>query len=184
MNEQDQNHLQHEQILWAVIDARELAPDVHRHLRKCTVCKARAEQLEYELQDLGRKAHEAAPPFRRTVKIPNQKPVPISPNAGWLSFFGAAAMAGFVVFFYLMGLPSTIPTEQTYTPQGQEKLLVDESLMREISEMVENPLFDDMYEITGEDGNGFDDDFLQFVVPDIQDDFQSELLNEGGLLRC
>ncbi len=35
---------------------------------------------------------------------------------------------------------------------------------------------EDMYEITGDNGTGFDEDFLEFVVPDIQDDFQSELI--------
>jgi hypothetical protein len=48
--------------------------------------------------------------------------------------------------------------------------------MREISELVEDPLSDDMYEISGEDGIGFDDDedeFLQFILPDIENDLQS-----------
>jgi hypothetical protein len=33
-----------------------------------------------------------------------------------------------------------------------------------------------MDEITGDNGNGFDEDFLEFVVPDILDDFQSEFI--------
>ena len=81
-------------------------------------------------------------------------------------------MAGLLVFFYFMGTKTMIPSEFA-TLQSQESLLEDESLMRQISEMVENPLSEDMYEISGENGIWFDDDFLQFVVPDIQDDFQS-----------
>ena len=78
--------------------------------------------------------------------------------------------------------------------------------MREIAELVEVPLPEDVYaitgdngtgftedlyeisgdngtdaaenmdEITGDNGNGFDEDFLEFVVPDILDDFQSEFI--------
>lgn len=182
MMEQDQIHLQQEQILWAVIDERELGQDVYQHLQKCPVCKAKIEQYNAELLEFGRKALEAVPPSRRTVRLPCKRPAAISHDAGWLSFFGAAAMAGFVVFFYIMGIYSTMPPGQLITTQSE--MLEDESLMQEISEMVENPLFNDMYEITGENGTGFDDDFLQFVVPDTLDDFQSEIYKQGGVWRC
>jgi len=39
---------------------------------------------------------------------------------------------------------------------------------------------EELYELTGENGAGFDEDFLQFVVPDIQDDFQSEIIIQGA----
>jgi Mg-chelatase subunit ChlD len=35
---------------------------------------------------------------------------------------------------------------------------------------------EDMDEINGDNGTGYDEDFLEFVVPDIQDDFQSEFI--------
>ena len=82
-------------------------------------------------------------------------------------------MAGLVVFFYFMGMKTLTPVQFT-TLQSQEALLEDEALMREISEIVEYPLSKDIYEITGENGTGYDEDFLDFVVPDMQDDFQSD----------
>ena len=90
--------------------------------------------------------------------------------------------------------------------QSQESLLEDASLMFEISEIVEVPLSEelyaiagandsgfaedlyditgdngtgfteDLYDITGDNGTGFEVDFWDFVVPDIQDDIQSELI--------
>jgi len=92
-------------------------------------------------------------------------------------------MAGFVVFFYFMTMETMLPTKSA-SLQSQESLLEDESLMREISEMVEYPLSQDMYEIYGNNGIGFDDDFLQFIVPDTEEDFQSELITRGGIKRC
>ena len=76
------------------------------------------------------------------------------------------------VFFYFMGL-NTVNHLQLSPLQGQESLLEDEILMREISELVESPLSGGIYEIIEENGNGYDENFLDFVVPDFQDDFQS-----------
>ena len=183
MKVQNQAHLQEEQILWAVIDEKELAGDDQQHLLECPVCKRKVEQFRGELQEFGQKAWQAVPPFSRTVRLPSEKPATVSHNAGWLPFFGTAAMAGLLVFFYFMGMETMAPTKLT-TLQSQESLLEDESLMQEISDMVDNPLHEELYELTGENGVGFDEDFLEFVVPDIQDDFQSEIIIQGGIKRC
>jgi len=165
-------HLQEEQVLWAVIDEKELSEVEQQHLLTCPVCKKQVALFKSDLQEFGQKAYQAVPPLSRPVKLPGEKPSSVRHNAGWLPFFGAAAMASFVVFFYFMGLQTTVPQHVT-TMQSQESLLEDESLMREISEMVEYPLSEDLYEITGDNGAGFNDDFLHFVVPDMQNDFQS-----------
>jgi hypothetical protein len=180
MKAQDETHLQEKQILWAVIDENELAGDEQQHLEGCPLCKKNVEQFKEELNELGQKARQAVPPFSRPVKLPDEKPAKASHNAGWLPFFGATAMAGFVVFFYFMGMPPT----KLATLQNQESLLEDEFLMREISEMVEYPLPENLYELTGDNGIGFEEDFLEFVVPDIQNDFQSEIIIQGGKKRC
>jgi len=183
MKSENQSHLQEEQILWAVIDEKELAGDKQLHLHKCPLCNKKVRQIRDGLQELGHKAMLAAPPFSRTVILPSEKPTTDIHNGRWLPFFGAAAMAGLFVFFYFMGM-KTIPPAQVSPLQSQESFLEDEYLMREISEMVDYPLSEDMYEITGDNGIGFDEDFLQFVVPDIEDDFQSENIIQGGIKRC
>ncbi len=175
MKSENQSHLQEEQILWAVIDEKEIAGDELLHLHACPLCTKKVEQIKDGLQELGRKAMLAAPPVSRTVTLPGKKPTTNIHNAGWLPFFGAAAMASFVVFFYIMGM-KTLPPDNLSPLQVQESLLEDESLMREISDMVDYPLSEDMYEITGDNGIGFDEDFLQFIVPDMEDDFQSEII--------
>ena len=205
MKVQNHAHLQDEEILWAVIDDKDLAGPAQEHLRECPVCKRRVEQFRYELHDFGQKARLAVPPFSRSARLPREKPAAVSHNVGWLPVFGAAAMAAFLVFFYFIGMETMAPTQFT-TLQNHESLLEDESLMREIAEIVEVPLPEDVYaitgdngtgftedlyeisgdngtdaaenmdEITGDNGNGFDEDFLEFVVPDILDDFQSEFI--------
>jgi hypothetical protein len=183
MKVQDQKHLPEKQILWAVIDEKELSGEEQQHLAGCPLCRNKVGQFKEELQLFGQKANQAVPPFSKPVKLPDEKPVNVSHNAGWLPFFGAAAMVSFVVFFYFMGM-KTMPTTNLATLQNQESLLEDESLMREISEMVEYPLPESLYELTGDSEVGFEEDFLQFVVPDIQNDFQSEIINQGGVKQC
>ena len=90
-------------------------------------------------------------------------------------------MACLVLFFYFLGMESMSPRLTPY--QSTNALVEDEYLMEEISEMVENPLPETLYEITG-DNEVFDDDFFQFMVPDIQEDLQSEYLIQGGITLC
>lgn len=172
MREDNDKHLQDEQVLWAIIDRNELGEDVQQHLLLCQHCKGKVAQFSDDLQEFGDKARQAVPPYSRPIKLPAAKPSKAGFNGGWLPFFGAAAMAGLVVFFYFMGL-NTITPAQFPPLQGQESLLEDEVLMREISELVESPLSGDIYEIIGENGSGDDEDFMDFIVPDFQDDFQS-----------
>jgi len=172
MRAQNHEHLQDEQILWALIDETELGEDVQQHLIECQHCKGRVARFSYNLQEFGDKARQAVPPYSGSVKLPAAMSSKTLFTAGWLPFFGAAAMAVLIVFFYFMGL-NTVNYLQLSPLQGQESLLEDEVLMREISELVESPLSGGIYEIIGENGSGYDEDFLDFVVPEIQDDFQS-----------
>jgi hypothetical protein len=183
MKGQNCSHLQEEQILWAVIDGQELAVAEQQHLRECPLCKRRVAQIQDELQEFGQKARQAVPPFSQPVTVPEKKTAVSSHNTGWLPFFAAAAMAGFVVFFYIMGMETLTPVQLTPL-QSQDSVLDDETLMRQIAELVEDPLSEDMYEVSGEDGTDFDEEFLQFLVPDIQDDFLSELIMQGGINQC
>jgi hypothetical protein len=90
-------------------------------------------------------------------------------------------MAGLVLFVYFLGVESMSPR---FTPlQSLEIVLEDEYLMDEIFEMVENPLSAELYNITGDNG-GFDEEFLQYVVPDIEEDFQSKHFTQGGIKQC
>lgn len=204
MKGQNHAHLLEEQVLWAVIGEKELGGETQQHLRHCPACRQRVAQFHDGLEDFGLAARGAVPPFSRAIRLPAEKPAAASSKAGWLPFFGAAAMAGLLVFFYFIGMETMAP-DRLITQQGQESLLAEESLMREIAELAETPLpadmyamagdkgtgavedlydingedatgfGEDLYDISGEDGIGFDEDFFEFVVPDIQDEYQSEL---------
>ena len=178
MKAREEQHLQRIQIQQAVIDENDLGASARQHLQQCPVCRKAVAQFLQEMQKFGEQAVQAVPPISRPVRLPAARVARAGYTGGWLPFFGATAMAGFVVFFYFMGL-QTGPVVGPGPLPGQEGLLEDETLMREISEMVEDPLSEDLYEIYGKSGNGFDDDFLHFVVPDTEEDYQSELTIQG-----
>ncbi len=164
-------HLNEEQLLRAVIDETELAGEVRRHLQECATCTEKIALFRTNLQELGENARQHVPAMTKTITLPPQEPAPVSWKLGWLPSFGAAVMAGLVLFVYFLGLEATSPGLPEF--QSPEDLLAEEYLMDEIFEMVENPLPDELYQLTGDNSDGFDEEFLKFVVPEIQDNFQS-----------
>jgi hypothetical protein len=89
---------------------------------------------------------------------------------GWVSFAGGAALAGLLLFFYFIGMNARTP--DLAMVQDQDNLFEDENFMQEISDIVDSPFPEDIYDITG-DAADSEDDFLQFVVPDPQEELQS-----------
>lgn len=170
MKSHNYGHLREEQIVWAVIDKKELSNEDYIHLMECRLCQGKVEQFTTELQVFGEKAKLTVPTLKKSITMPRPEPEAEKLKSNWLPFFGAAAMAGLVLFFYFIGMENMSP--KLTNLQSPENLLEDEYLMQEISEMVEHSLPDELYEITG-DTDGFDDEFLQFVVPEALEDYQS-----------
>jgi hypothetical protein len=183
MKLQNQAHLNGEQIIRAVIDEKELAGADRQHLLECQLCNKKVAWFKDELQELGKNAGLSVPPLTKNITLPREERTPVSHKSSWLPSFGVAAMAGLVLFFYFLGMESMSPRLTPFQSSSSEALVEDEYLMEKIFQMVENPLSDELYEITGDNG-GFDEEFLQFVVPDIQEDFQSENFIQGGINQC
>ncbi|MDH3392102.1 MAG: hypothetical protein OEL85_09940, partial [Desulfobulbaceae bacterium] len=149
---------------------------------ECQLCKRKVEQFKDELQEIGETAMLSVPLLTKNITLPPEEVVRASHKSSWLPSFGAAVMAGLVLFVYFLGMETPM-SPRFIALQGPDTPMEDEYLMEEIFEMVENPLSDALYQITGDNGD-FDDDFLEFVVPDIQEDFQSNNFIEGGIKQC
>lgn len=177
----EQQHLNEDQILWAVIDEGELPEEVRDHLMECQVCNERISNIRDELHGFGENAVLSVPALTKKITLPHDESGQLSKGASWLPSFGVAVMAGLVLFFYFLGMESMNPGR---TPLlNTATVFEDEYLMEEIFEIVENPLFGSGFEINGEN-SGFNDEFLEFIVPDIQEDYQSQYLIQGGLKQC
>jgi hypothetical protein len=181
MKSQNQSHLNEEQIIRAVIDEKDLTGEDRQHFMNCQLCTSKVALFKDDLQELGDNARVSVPSLRKNISLPGDEETALSYKSRWLPSFGVAVMAGLVLFFYVLGLETMSP--KFIALQSPEDLLEDEYLMEDILEMVENPLSESIYEITGVNG-GFDEEFLQFVVPDVQYDFQSKLFIHGGIKQC
>jgi hypothetical protein len=170
MSAQNDIHLNDEQLIWAVIDEKELTVEDRRHLQECVICNEKVTSFRAELQGFGEYARTSVPPLSKDMVLPQVEQTSASGMLDWFPSFSAAVMTGLILFVYFLGIEATSPRLPDY--QAPEDLLTEEYLMDEIFEMVENPLSNELYQLVGEN-DGFDDEFLQFVIPDIQDDFQS-----------
>ena len=75
------------------------------------------------------------------------------------------------------------------TPEGGREITAlemqeSESFMAEISTLAENALPTVYMDITGESYTGFDEEFIQFVIPSINIDSQSSDSGTKGVLPC
>ena len=170
-----QFHLDEEQINRAVIDEMDLPEKYRLHLAECEVCRKQVEQVKSELYLFGEHVRSAVPPMTKTVSLPVEESVPAGHGSGWLPSFAVAVTTCLILFVYFLGMenkPLQITDAQGPEVQPQEMTIEDENLMDQIFQLVEYPLPEDVYEITGDNGGDFDE-FLEFVVPDEQDDLQS-----------
>jgi len=170
MKKHNDGHLSEEWIIRAVVDEKELSEEDHCHLMECRLCQGKVERFTAHLQMFGERAELSVPPLTKIIRIPQGEPSAVKYRPSWIHFAGAAAMAGLILFFYFLGMDVMSP--QLATVQAPENLFEDEYLMLEISEMLEYPLSTELYEIMG-DAADFEEDYMQFIVPDFQEDFQS-----------
>ena len=175
MKERNKFHLDDEQISRAVVDETDLDNDWRRHLAECQICREQVDRLRSDLLLLGEYAGTTVPPMTKHVFLPVEEPAKGGRGFSWLPSFAAAVMAGVVLFVYFLGIETTLRKMPEVTGPDVwniEFTLEDEDLMDEIFQMVEYPMPEEMYEITGDSSADFDE-FMQFVIPDEQDEFQS-----------
>lgn len=68
------HHLDHAELLLAVVDAADLAAEKSAHLVSCPVCRSAREHLEARFLRLGRMARELAPAPTRPFRLPQPAP--------------------------------------------------------------------------------------------------------------
>jgi hypothetical protein len=177
-------HLDNDQILWAVVDETELPASLFDHLSGCSQCRARKEYLEQNLVRLGESAERFSPASARKLLLSLEEPRSRRWPWGRRSALVVAmtAVAVVIITFWATNLVNN-------TPNGRvagltQEMWEDERLMAEINLIEENALTP-LYVDVSEEYNGlFDEEFMQFVVPIINDEIRSNLLTIRGVALC
>lgn len=183
MKKRFEKHLDEDQLLKALVDEQGLPHEFRMHLDHCQLCKGQLGSLQETLETFGRKAEEHVPAATRKIHLEDKG---YKTTGAWNLFrlpsYGAAAVITVALLIFLWPQPDHLSEVEQFVSQGD--FVEDERLMQEISELIENSLPEDFSDITSDMTIGFDDDFLEFVVPDFIDDVQSYNSHKGGIKKC
>ena len=102
---------------------------------------------------------------------------------GWQITAGTALAVAVVIFTALWFRPPGIKPEIAMKMAANE-MLEAESFMDDISTLTENALPEVYLDITGESYTGFGEDFMQFVVPNINESAPASDLGSEGVTSC
>jgi hypothetical protein len=184
VNSTEEIHLNDDQILRAVVDEKDLSPTVREHLSRCRLCRAKKDLLEKNLVKLGRMAERATPSPRRRVSLPGQKQT--SPRWwfwGWRGVLVATMSVVAVILVVSWFIMFRTESEESVAVLIHE-MWEDEKLMTEIRVLEENPLSYVYHEISGGSYPVFDEGFMEFVVPSVEDDSTSFEPQKRGAALC
>ena len=177
-------HLDEDQLLRAVVDEAELPPPLQEHLSTCPQCRAAKERFEQNLARLGQMAERCAPSPRKCVSLPVEKPrISIGWSWDWRAYFGVAVAVALMIVIVWWSAPFRTTPEDRGDILALEMREADR-VMTEISMLVENALPPVYLDICGTSDPGFDEEFMQFIVPSIESEAVSYYSGKGGVVLC
>jgi len=180
----EENHLDEDQLIRAIVDETDLSPSVRDHLSSCPLCRAGMEQIEQDLTGLGKTAERLAPAENRKVSLPAWGPSRVNQwFLNWRLSFGAIAAAAMVLLVVWWSIQNKIIHEETLDIMAQVTW-EDDAFMTEISILTENAMPQVYLDIIGEYYVGIDDVFIQFVIPSIETNSLSHNLGRKGVKSC
>ena len=177
-------HLDEDKLLWAVVDEAELPPPLQEHLSTCPRCRAAKERLEQDLARLGQMAERFAPLPRKRVSVPVEKP---RSSIWWSwsrrSYIGAAVTVTLMIVIVWWSALFRTTSEDSGDMLAREMWEADR-VMTEVSMLVENALPPVYLDICGKSYPDYDEEFMQFLIPPIENEQLSYDAWRGGVELC
>lgn len=160
-------HINQDELIMAVIDKTSLTPEKQDHLAACQICRSASERLGCDLMSLGDMTKAVVPPMQTTIMLPEAKVREPARPWGLRLAYGSALAAALVVL--MLAVPFFKVTPHNKMEVLYQNILSDAKLMIEIDRMVENPM-PDAWADSGDDSEaGVDDDSIDDIVPDGDD---------------
>ncbi len=179
-----ENHPDESQLLLAIVDEAKLPDSIREHLSLCPRCRAGIKKIGQDLNNLGQTARQLAPATHRKISLPVEKPSRIYIwMHDWRISFGAIATAAVVVLMIWLSIPGTILYEDSLDVMAQVTW-DDDVFITEINMLIENTMPQVYLEIIGEYYVGIDDEFIEFVVPDLETGSLSYNNGRKGTKSC
>ena len=179
-----ENHPNEDQLIRAIVDEAKLPDSIREHLSLCPRCRAGIKKIEQDLNNLGQTARQLAPAAHRKISLPVEKPLKIYRWLhDWRISFGAIATAAVVVLVIWLSIPSIILYEDSLDIMAQVTW-DDDVFITEINMLTQNAMPQVYLDIIGEYYVGIDDEFIKFVIPDIETGSLSYNNREKGVKSC
>ena len=181
MNASNEQHLNEDQLLRAVIDIQDLTAPLRGHLAGCRQCLDQKARFEADLGRIGKMAQQAAPQLRKRIILPaRESKKPVWAWSVWKGAFAAAAVTAVLVLAIWLPIQmrSPLPGDSANLAREMQEAA---KLMAEVDMLVENALPPVYNNISGETAPQLDDDFMQFLIPSIEDDPQASMPEKKGL---
>ena len=178
------NHPDEDQLIQAIVDDAKLPDSIREHLSLCPRCRVDIKKIEKDLNNLGQTARQLAPATHRKISLPVEEPSRIYRWLhDWRISFGAIATAAVVVLVIWLSIPSTILYEDSLDIMAQVTW-DDDVFITEINMLTKNAMPQVYLDIIGEYSVSIDDEFIKFVVPDLETGSLSYNNREKGVKSC
>jgi len=179
-----ENHPDEDQLILAIVDEAKLPDSIREHLSLCPRCRAGIKKIEQDLNNLGQTARQLTPATHRKLSLPVEKPSRIYKWLhDWRVSFGTIATAAVVVLMIWLSIPSSILYEDSLDIMAQVTW-DDDVFITEINMLTKNAMPQVYLDIIGEYYVGIDDEFIKFVVPDLETDYRSYYQRKKGVKSC
>ena len=163
-NKNKRLHLSEDELIAALIDEKDLPPDRYIHLSECRKCASNKESLHQQLSGIGRKAARLTPLLSKKLYLPQAESKQRYRRRRYLtSAFGSA----FVIILVIMAAwwPGSSKTNKIDPGVHTQS---DDTLLQQVSALIENPLPDTYREIADIAEPDMEEDVTDFIVPSVE----------------
>ena len=178
------DHLTDIQIYQILVDPSDLSETGKAHLAECSQCRTALDELHDDLQMVENLTLATTPKSTGNFRIHARQPrSPFSIFTGWQPFarLVASALALFIVIGAVLLLN---PEQENHTVSEVTQTLDPDQLLSEIDELIETPFAPEFVLTTSADELDDDEDFMEYIVPVIENDPTTRTMVRKGELPC
>ncbi len=177
-------HLAEAQILQAIVDLSDLSDDQQAHLRACTVCGAEKDRLERMLFQVGSMAKASAPTVIRRPVLPDKGPGFLQEWFFELRPLVRIAIPALLVLMVVTAALVLKPDQNKHMAYVTEQMIDPEQLLSDIDRLIENPLPQELQTMISIAEIDPDEDFMEYIVPQTENDPLSNKQGKKGENIC
>lgn len=178
-------HLNQQQILRAIVDMADLTDSQKAHLDACPRCGQKVKRLDTTLAQMGAMAEQSVPDPSRPLVLSTEKPGFLeSLTWNWRPYLRVAVPVVVVAIIAMTSLIVKNRIDKHILALEEQDLIAAEQLMTEVHMLIENPLSADMQTLISIVETESDEEFIQYILPTIENDPLSNMPGKKGESIC